>query len=184
MEFDKKKFEKDVMNIMTIYAKSFVKTGTKLVREQAEVDIDKFYRDRIPKYYKRTNNLRNHSIQSWYSNKGNGSYYGYVQIMSDKMLPYGNDIRDTFLSGWNLNENYEIYLSRKKEENEGRTNTAQIAEDAWMEGVHGLKKLPHMSPSPYTLLEKYYKSGAYKKEAHKNAFEDVVNSKYYMLTIK
>lgn len=174
MEFNKIDFEYEVEEILNAYAKTYVRTATNLIKNEAERAIAKFYLDYTPTYYNRTDNLRHNSILTDYHNKGDGRYYGYVQISSESMDPYGTQSERLGM--------HSTSASLDKEP-KSKTDTHAIASDAWLSGIHGLHSLPHMNPFPYSILEKYYKNKNFQSQSHQEALNAAIKSKHYMLTI-
>lgn len=96
VEVDAATIERDVIKYFKTYAREYAKEASEQLTKKAKTCIEMFYNDYTPKYYDRTEDLKDNSVYSYFKNQGNDTYYGGVRISTDKMQPYysGKDITD------------------------------------------------------------------------------------------
>lgn len=95
VDFDKNLFEKEVVQYFKTYALEYAREAANRLTKKAQSCIDMFYNDYTPKYYDRTDDLRDNSVYYYFKNKGNDTYYGGVRIATDKMQPYRSGNTET-----------------------------------------------------------------------------------------
>lgn len=111
---NKKALEKDVEKYLKTFAEAYADTAANEITKFAQQAIQRFYDNYTPKYYDRTDDLRDNSFSRYKHNNGR-QYYGGVRISTHNMSPY-------VVGGLNNRRFIDPFY---------------IVQPAWEKGIHG-----------------------------------------------
>lgn len=94
-----KLLENDIKRWMKTYAEAYCKQAAIELTETAKHAIQKFYDDYNPRYYDRTDDLKDNSYSLYYHNNGK-RIYGGVKISAANMSDYKNGTTADDVVGW------------------------------------------------------------------------------------
>ena len=111
---NKKALEKDVEKYLKTFANAYADAAANEITKLAQQAIQRFYDNYTPKYYNRTDDLKDNSFSRYKHNNGR-QYYGGVRISTHNMSPY-------VVGGLNNRRFIDPFY---------------IAQPCWEKGIHG-----------------------------------------------
>lgn len=162
VQFDKNALLRDAQRYMETFAYNYAKEASNQLTKKAKSCIEMFYNDYTPRYYKRTDDLRDNSIQSYFHNNTR-EYRGGVRISPEKMSPYNVDY------------------------NAVSTDAITVAQLGW-HGFHGDplgygKFKPIWTTSPLSVLRRFYESDKFNNDIENYAYKKAAEQNYEIIKL-